>query len=278
LFQSTDITSYALEQLSHSRVRKVSIIGRRGPLQAAFTIAELRELIKLEKCGTLWRPQDFLGVREIVPTLTRPRKRLTELMLKSLEESASNSIHGKELHPIFLRSPIEFHGTHELESVKFAVNCLRGDTIQNQVAEAIGEFETIPCGLALRSIGYKSVQIDNSIPFDFAKGQVKNAFGKIDDNLYSAGWAATGPVGVILSTMTNAFEVGKLICKEIASSSENKAGSDGLHEILHSKGIQIVSYEDWEKIDRVEQERGKQMGKPREKIVDITEMLEIAAK
>jgi len=139
LFQSTDITSYALEQLSHSRVRKVSIIGRRGPLQAAFTIAELRELIKLEKCGTLWRPQDFLGVREIVPTLTRPRKRLTELMLKSLEESASNSIHGKELHPIFLRSPIEFHGTHELESVKFAVNRLRGDTIQNQVAEALGE-------------------------------------------------------------------------------------------------------------------------------------------
>jgi len=270
-----------LEQLSHSRVRKVFIIGRRGPLQAAFTIAELRELTKLEKCGTLWRPQDFLGIREIVPTLARPRKRLTELMLKSLEESASNSMHSKQLHPIFLRSPIEFHGARELENIKFAVNRLRGDTNQDQMAEATGEFETISCGLALRSIGYKSMQIDNSIPFDSAKGRVKNVSGKIDGNLYSAGWAATGPVGVILSTMTNAFEVGKLICKEIASSKikdEDKIGSDGLHEILHSKGIQIVSYEDWEKIDRVEQERGKQMGKPREKIVDIAEMLEIAAK
>lgn len=254
------------------------MVGRRGPLQAALTIAELRELIKLEKCKTSWRPQDFAGVREIVPTLARPRKRLTELMLKSLEESVSDSTYNKELHPIFLRSPVEFHGANELESIKFTVNRLRGETIQDQLAEATGEFEMITCGLAFRSIGYKSVRIDNSISFDAKKGRVENISGKVDDNLYSAGWAATGPVGVILSTMTNAFQVGNLICKELASSSENKSGCNDLRKILDSKGIQIVSYEDWEKIDRVEQERGKQLGKPREKIVDVAEMLEIAAK
>ncbi|XP_032680484.1 NADPH:adrenodoxin oxidoreductase, mitochondrial isoform X3 [Odontomachus brunneus] len=277
--KNTDITSYALEQLSQSKVRKVSMIGRRGPLQVAFTIAELRELIKLENMKTVWRPQDFTGVQAIVPTLARPRKRLTELMLKSLEESTSDSTRTKELHPIFLRSPLEFHGTDHLESVRLSVNRLRGDTMQNQVAEMTGEFEEISCGMALRSIGYKSLRIDNTIPFNVKKGRVENVAGKVDGNLYSTGWAATGPTGVILSTMTNAFQVGRLICKELeVSPRENKAGSDGLRKILDSKGVQIVSYNDWEKIDRVECERGKQLGKPREKIVDIAEMLKIAAK
>lgn len=276
LFQNTDITSFALERLSRSRVRKVSMVGRRGPLQAAFTISELRELLRLENCKKIWRPQDFTGVRDIVPTLSRPRKRLMELMLKSLEESVNDNTFTKELNPIFLRSPVEFHGDNELQSVRFAVNRLRGDKIEDQVAEATGKFETIPCGLALRSIGFRTIQIDSSIPFDTRKGRVVNTEGKVDGNLYSAGWAATGPVGIILRTMTNAFQVANLICKELASSTENKVGSDGVRDILNAKGIQIVSYEDWQKIDRVEQERGKQLGKTREKIVDVAEMLDIA--
>lgn len=257
------------------------MIGRRGPLQAAFTIAELRELIKLENCKTFWRRQDFLGVQEIVPTLARPRKRLTELMLKSLEESTSNSTeHSKELHPIFLRSPVEFRGAGRLESIHLSVNRLQGgNAIQDQVAESTGEFEDIACGLGLRSIGYKSIQIDESIPFDAKRGRVESTGGKIAGDLYSAGWAATGPIGVILSTMTNSFQIGALVYKELtAILMDNKAGSDGLRKILISKGVQTVSYTDWEKIDQVERERGKQLGKPREKIIDIAEMLEIAAK
>lgn len=257
------------------------MIGRRGPLQAAFTIAELREIIKLENCKTVWRPCDFSGVREVVPTLARPRKRLTELMLKSLEECTSDHAnHVKELHPIFLRSPMEFRGADRLRSVRLSVNRLReAGAIQDQVAEATGEFEEIACGLALRSIGYRSVRIDDSIPFDTKKGRVENVGGKVDENVYSAGWAATGPIGVILSTMTNAFQVGGSVCKGLAvSCKDNKAGWDGLREILVAKGVQTVSYEDWKKIDRIECERGARLGKPREKIVDLAEMLEIAAK
>ena len=36
-----------------------------------------------------------------------------------------------------------------------------------------------------------------------------------------------------------------------------------------------VSFADWEKIDRVECERGRKLGKPREKIVSTEEMLRI---
>lgn len=276
--KSTDITQHALEQLSQSKVRKVWLIGRRGPLQAAFTIKELRELTKLENCKTQWRVSDFDRVRDHIPNLARPRKRLTELMLKSLDESSVNKSNcQKTLAPIFFRSPIEFRGTNSLENLRLSVNELVGNNIAQQIAKPTNNFEDISCGLAMRCIGYKSVQVDPDIPFDSKHGKVKAQHGKIDETLYAAGWLATGPVGVILSTMTHAFEISNLICTELELA-ESKPGWAEVSSILNRNGIQVVTYKDWEKIDQVEQERGKSVGKPREKIIDISEMLEIAAK
>lgn len=264
--------------MSQSRIRKVWLVGRRGPLQAALTIAELREMIKLEGCKTTWRSDDFVGIKNIIGTLKRPRKRLTELMIKSLEESDTTQCR-KEFSPIFLRSPLEFLGHSSVERACLAINRLTSeDDFNVQRAKSTNRFEDIPCGLVVHSIGYKSVQIDSSIPFDVKSGCVVNSLGKVDDNVYAAGWVATGPVGVILSTMTNAFQVGELIHRELPRDLESKPGFQGLMDILEKKNIPVVSYEGWEKIDRIEQTRGKLVGKPREKIVDIAEMLEIAIK
>ena len=41
-------------------------------------------------------------------------------------------------------------------------------------------------------------------------------------------------------------------------------------------GIRPVTFSDWEKIDAVEKSRGESCGKPREKIVDVDEMLNVA--
>ena len=41
---ATDIADHALDALRESRVRVVYVLGRRGPAQAAFTNAEVREL------------------------------------------------------------------------------------------------------------------------------------------------------------------------------------------------------------------------------------------
>src|SRR5215207_2771645 len=40
----TDVADHALQALRESRIREVIVLGRRGPAQAAFTSAELREL------------------------------------------------------------------------------------------------------------------------------------------------------------------------------------------------------------------------------------------
>lgn len=42
-------------------------------------------------------------------------------------------------------------------------------------------------------------------------------------------------------------------------------------------GVTPTSFSDWEKIDKVEIQRGKAKGKPREKVVSLKEMMEIIA-
>jgi adrenodoxin-NADP+ reductase len=46
----------------------VKLIGRRGPLQAAFTIKELREMIKLKNCKSIFKETDFAGVKDFMPS------------------------------------------------------------------------------------------------------------------------------------------------------------------------------------------------------------------
>ncbi|KAH0563627.1 NADPH:adrenodoxin oxidoreductase, mitochondrial isoform X1 [Cotesia glomerata] len=276
--KKTDITSYALEELSQSKVKKIWLVGRRGPLQAAFTIAELREILKLQNCKTIWRSTDFEKVKEYLPQLSRPKKRLMELMLNNLSPTFddNNKINNKKLFaPIFYRGPKQIIGRDSVEKVVLSINDVVGLDFLTADAIPTCDEEEISCGLVFRSIGSKSVQIDESIPFDPCRGLVINSHGKVQNNLYAAGWAATGPIGVILSTMTNAFQTGNLIKQEL-NVSDHKAGTKGLIKILEKKNIPIVTFENWEKIDKAERDRGKLLGKPREKIVDVAEMLKVA--
>lgn len=247
-------------------------------MQAAFTTAELREISKMQNCTTMWRSEDFQAIEEHLLNLPRPKKRMIELMLNNLSHTTfakENSTKMKILAPIFFRSPKEIIGTNFVQRVILTKNNVTGDNFLTARAVPTCFEEEISCGLVIKSIGYKSVQIDKDIPFDQCVGRIINSYGKVKDNLYAAGWAATGPTGVILSTMTNAFQIGNLINQEL-DLSHPKVGTKRLIEIFKEKNVAIVRFEDWEKIDKVECERGKILGKPREKIVDIAEMLKIA--
>lgn len=79
----TDITDAALETLRQSRIRNVTLVGRRGPMQVSFTIKELRELTKLAGAQSMLDKTDFRRIdKTMLDSLGRPRKRLTELLLK----------------------------------------------------------------------------------------------------------------------------------------------------------------------------------------------------
>lgn len=273
--RKTDITEFALEALSRSKIKEVHLVGRRGPLQAAFTIKELREMLKLPKVDTMWREDNFEGVREQIEKLPRPRKRITELMIKSLTESCPGS-DNKKFFPVFFRNPLKVCGDSSVESVDFTVTKL-----VDGKAVLTDEFESISAQLVCRSIGYKSISVDESINFDQKRGMVKNVDGRVllkgsseaDFGLYVAGWLATGPSGVILTTMNSSFFVAQTIIQDIESGTlkidPSKPG-------IHPTGQRIVTWRDWEKIDQREVQTGGKANKPREKIVSIEEMMKVA--
>ncbi|XP_034478842.1 NADPH:adrenodoxin oxidoreductase, mitochondrial [Drosophila innubila] len=274
----TDTTDYALQALAESKVERVHLVGRRGPLQAAFTIKELREMLKLPNVETCWRPQDFTGIEAQVGKLQRPRKRLTELMLKSIGEQSSRKVgisNNKQFLPIFLRAPKSI-GQRQME---FSITKLR-----ENAAVVTEETESLPSDLILRSIGYKSSCADAGINFDTQRGHVCNQQGRVlkdnkaqltepEPGLYVAGWLATGPTGVILTTMNVAFSVAKTICDDMAA---NVIDTTSVKPGLAPDNRRIVTWEGWQRIDKHETEAGKPMGKPREKIVSIPELLRIA--
>jgi ferredoxin--NADP+ reductase len=48
-----------------------------------------------------------------------------------------------------------------------------------------------------------------------------------------------------------------------------------LLDLLGQKKVRVVTFNDWEKIDAAEIERGKKAGKPREKFTSVEEMLSV---
>lgn len=176
----TDITSRALSTLSECNIHNVHLVGRRGPLQAAFTIKELREMLKLPNVSTIWRKADFNGITDqTVTKLPRPKKRITELMLKNVHTNIETSNATKQFLPIFFRSPkcVENVSGNEKRLV-LTVNQLS----DSEAAISTNDIETLHTNLILRSIGYKSVNVthsDDLLNFDASKGLVRNNQGRV---------------------------------------------------------------------------------------------------
>ncbi|XP_043941111.1 NADPH:adrenodoxin oxidoreductase, mitochondrial [Protopterus annectens] len=290
LLQKTDITSTSLDAIAASKVKRIILVGRRGPLQVAFTIKELREMINLPGTKPILNPNDFEGLKDEIKDVPRPRKRLSELMIKTALEKPSGkdaerwATSCKEWVLKFLRSPVEVlpsaDGTHAA-GIRLSVNRLQGS---GELAKPVmtEETEDIRCGLILSSIGYRSLPIDPAVPFDMKEGIIPNEMGRVSSlpGLYCSGWVKRGPTGVIITTMNDSFDTAHAILEDIDSgvlnTSTAKQGIGALRQLLQQKGVQLVSFSDWEKIDTKEVAQGKLLGKPREKLRDLQEMIHVA--
>ena len=293
ILQHTDICNYALDALKLSKVNNVYVAGRRGPLEASFTIKELREMINLPGCRTVFKKEDFEQLKEDIPSLPRQKKRIMELMFKTANQKPvlENTAYLNKFQPLFFRSPVEILSDEKskVKGVKFEVNRLAALEDGSQKSIGTGQFEEINCSLVIRSIGYRSIRVDEGIPFDARMGFIPNKNGRVvkeagsDEvlkGLYCSGWVKHGPVGVILTTMAEAKTTGNLIAEDINSNLLDGKGltNSEVDSFLKSKNIEPLTYVDWERIDEEETKRGAELKKPREKIVSEKEMIEIASK
>lgn len=104
--------------------------------------------------------------------------------------------------------------------------------------------------------------------------------------LYVSGWLSRGPIGVIASTMYDAYCVADLILEDhrqglrqsqdVTDAVGRFAVSDALRDLEpYRQEKKIVGWQDWRRLDEYEKEEGRKLGKQREKVLSIPEMLSI---
>ncbi|GAB6030812.1 hypothetical protein CHUAL_007656 [Chamberlinius hualienensis] len=275
-FRKTDMPEYTLEALSRSRVRRVHLVGRRGPQHVNFTIKEFRDINKLDDCEKYGEPVDEKYCSPDKIEVPKLRKTVVQRVL-SLPAKTDVNQNSRYWELLFLRSPVAFLGNQHVNSVQFEKNGLSGDS-----TFPLAEKDEISCQLAMYSIGFEASPFDQSVPFDVKKGIIEHQNYKVVNKpgLYCNGWAAIGSQGVLASTMQLTDAVSKVIENDVAAGDFDeeirKDGKDAIMDFLNKKHIQVVSYEDWLKINAEEVRRGQQLKKPREKLTDIKEMLNFA--
>lgn len=278
----SDIAGHALEVLAESGIRNIHMIGRRGPAQAKFTHQELREFGELADCEPVVDPADLqlneASREELADRNNRANLKSFEVLQAFAARPPPTSRRRCCFH--FLKSPVELKGAGRLEQVVLVKNRLEGKPSE-QVARPTGESEELACGLLFRSIGYRGVPIPG-VPFDDRRGVFPNRDGRIVDGerpvpgLYAAGWIKRGPTGIIGTNRADSVSTVNSLLEDLPTFGNTaKPGADGLTEILKKRGIRVVSYADWQKIDTAEIHRGEPEGKPREKFTRVEEMLTV---
>lgn len=284
--KNTDIAQHALEALAKTKIKEVHLIGRRGPVQAAFTPAEIKEFGELAHCQPVFNNLDDLKINpESQTELNNPNsavaRRNWEILQGFAKAPAANKPKKFIIH--FLQSPLELVGQHKLEKIILEENRLVGES-GSQKAQGTGQKEELSCGILFRSVGYRGVPIPG-IPFDDKKGVFPNKAGRVMENdkvlpgLYAAGWIKRGPSGVIGTNKPDSAETVQSLRADISNLTPcPQPHPNAVSEFFLKKGVRFVSFSDWKKIDAAEMERGKPFGKPREKFIKAEEMLAVAGK
>lgn len=279
--KDTDIVQHALSSLDSRSDIAVSIIGRRGHVQGAFTIKEIRELSKL--------PGFFVSEEELdmsMPTsepsepLPRPKQRIDKL----LREAAATTDPETKIALRFFWNPVRFRG--DRKGCLSAVVCERTRLDEDGRAVGTGQFMSLDADLALVSVGYKGVAIPGLEDFFSSdEGRVMNTHGKVDDGtedlggLYVSGWLKRGPSGIIGTNIADAKDTVESIVKDLASGTTKKESSvSSLKDLLESREVKIVDWKSYQRIDGVERspERVRTPIQPREKLPSYPELLEAA--
>jgi ferredoxin--NADP+ reductase len=285
----TDTADHAIEVLSASGIEEITVLARRGPLQAAFTNPELLEMGELERTdveaiGAELDERSAVALKEADKT----RRRNVEI----IRDYAARPKTGKPITVRFrfLASPVELLADEDgrVRAVRIENNEIVAREDGSLAARGTGAFEEIPAQLVFRSIGYTGEPVGD-VQFDERRGLIRNEGGRVTDagaahqiGEYVSGWIKRGPSGVIGTNKKDAQETVDAILADLAARNGTRhtpqqPDAEAVEALLRERQPQLVSYEGWEAIDRHERAAGEATGRPRVKITSIEQMLQIAA-
>ena len=283
-----DVPAHVLDVLARSQVRHVSIVGRRGPAQAAFTAKELREMMTLENTSFVPLDPSVIQQAEAGPKLERQHKRILDLLKKGSTQKYGETEKSWDLS--FFRSPVGIQLAPDGDNSDYPVLLNLAHTTLSPTNSAVptGIHSEQPTSLVVTALGHHA---DPNTPwYDSSTGHVRNEAGQVLDadgnivkRVYTSGWAGVGARGVLATTMMNAYSVGDRIVGETFPEDFNVDATPAVVpdvEVLPTqvdldtvpeeieKAVQdgkITTYQDWRAIDAEEVRRGEETGKERER-------------
>lgn len=266
----TDIADHALAQLRGSDVSEVVLIARRGPEEAAYSLSELRPLL----------------ARADVEVVVDGGSEVSAAIGEAVPGSKAAALQGVTVLPVDWSAPAD--PTRRRLVLRFdSVIDLLEDDGAGRVAGVVldGGTATVPSGLVLRSVGYRSEPVPG-LPFDEATHTVPHAEGRVVDpvsgepldSTYVVGWIKRGPRGGIGSNRADAAETVAALVED-ANARRITAGRGsvrGFRRLVRTRRPEALGRREVESIDRAERTRGEASGRPRVKLATVDDLLATA--
>lgn len=264
-FTGADIVKHALDGLDGHMIDTVTILARRGPHHVAMTPKELGELARLARAVPRVDPADLPAID--ADAALDPGQRKTVALLRSF--AAPREAGTIAIAFDFWAQPVAIEGDGRVERVIVERTALD----PGGAAIGTGERYAVPCAMVVSCIGYRTPPIDG-VPYDAGLGRFANDQGRIAPGLpglYAVGWARRGPTGTIGTNRPDGFLIANHIAADTPDGS-GKSGGDGLDRILAERGVAVVGFRDWQRIERAEIVAAR-AGAPREKFTSVAAML-----
>lgn len=263
-FAGSDIVAHALDHLRGAAFDTITILARRGPHQIAMTHKELGELGHLSRAVPIVDPADLPepdadasldpGTRKAVALLREFAARGTPKPIRVVFD--------------FYAAPLRIEGDARADRVVVERTRIDG----HGRAVGTGEVYAIPAGLVVSCIGYRTPPLDG-VAYDATLGRFANDDGRIAPGLYAVGWARRGPSGTIGTNRPDGFRIIEHIAADTGDEAgDGKAGRAGLDALLAARGVDVVTFRDWQRIDEAEIAAAR-AGSPREKFVSMDGLL-----
>ncbi|OBB80286.1 NADP oxidoreductase [Mycobacterium colombiense] len=276
----TDIADHALDSLRPCGVDEVVVIGRRGPLQTAFTTLELRELGDLDNVDVIVDPAQLEGVSDEDAAAAGKTAKQNINVLRDYAKRDPRPGH-RRIVLRFMTSPIEIKGDQRVEGIVLGRNELVTDDNGRVSANDTGEREELPVQLVVRSVGYRGVPTPG-LPFDEKTATIPNSGGRVEGsrNEYVVGWIKRGPTGVIGTNKKDSQDTVDTLLADL-SGAAGLADFPGDHaeklaDWLASRQPKLVTSAHWDLIDAHERAAGEPHGRPRVKLPSLAKLLGVS--
>jgi NADPH-dependent glutamate synthase beta subunit-like oxidoreductase len=269
-FAGSDIVGHALDALEQAQTEEITILGRRGPHQIAMTPKELGELGHLERATPRVEKDDLPDIGDDALLEPGIRKSVTHLREFAAIPESFHADKRVGINFDFFAAPVAIEGANE-QGGRAERIIIERTMLDDQLRSiGTGETYTLDCSMVISCIGYQTPPIEG-VPYEHGRGRFANTDGRILPGLYCVGWARRGPSGTIGTNRPDSYAVADLIAQDIGAGNACE-GRPGLDALLDKRGVHVVRYSDWKKIEEAETARARE-GAPREKFVRVEDMI-----